>query len=153
MPEEILSVLHRLDTVPLIGRSAEFALPAYLFGHVLVRDTLYAEMPPAERRLFHSQAAHLLSEGSSELIAGGASPAAASSEADQRIGDRAALADVSLLRLRAQSYIGRHPVLALIVLPVVLVPLGWAGVLLSAAAATGLLSSSLRGSVPPPSAS
>src|SRR5258706_8493752 len=43
---------------------------AYLFCHVLVRDTLYAQLPPTERRLFHRQVAHLLGGGNHELIAG-----------------------------------------------------------------------------------
>jgi len=66
------------DLTPVVGAhllqpiyTASSDLPtAYVFCHVLVRDTLYAELPPVERRLFHRQVAHLLGGGNHELIAG-----------------------------------------------------------------------------------
>lgn len=62
---------HLLQPISAAGSD----LPAaYLFCHVLVRQALYAEMPPAERRLLHYQAAHLLSEGNDAVIAGEEQP-------------------------------------------------------------------------------
>lgn len=66
--EELTPVVQAHVLQPIFAAASD--LPAaYLFCHVLVRQALYADMPPASRRLLHQQAAHLLSEGNYAALA------------------------------------------------------------------------------------
>src|SRR5438552_9831327 len=79
-----------------------------------------------------------------EMLNEGLTPESAALRADQRLGDPAVLADAVLTKVRRGSFLGRNPVLSWIVLPVLLLPLSWAGLLFLAAWLGGILSPSSR---------
>src|SRR5688572_12657523 len=65
-----------------------------------------------------------------DLLAGGLTRDAAEAEADRRMGDPAAVAAAACSILRCSTWTGRHPALALILLPAAALLFGWAGLLL-----------------------
>jgi hypothetical protein len=74
----------------------------------------------------------------------GLSPDAAAAEADRRLGDPNTLADAAVAAMRNTSWIGRHPIFALVLLPAMMLPTAWAVLLLAVACINGMLSPSFR---------
>jgi hypothetical protein len=79
-----------------------------------------------------------------ELVRAGATPADAAHAADERMGEPDAVADAACAALRRGSFVWRHRVLVLVILPVVLLPVMWAVVLGLGAWAAGILSPSFH---------
>jgi hypothetical protein len=112
-------------------------------------DTLKRAL--ADRGVPHAYACRLLEELADhrderirQLISQGSSPDAAAAEADRRLGDPTTLADAAVIALSHASWIDRHPLLALVVLPAAALPAAWAGLLLVVAGINGMLSPSFR---------
>jgi hypothetical protein len=74
-----------------------------------------------------------------DLMRDGFSQEQAGVAADRRIGEANALVEAAFAQMRGNSFVGRHRLTCLIVLPVVLLPLSWTIVLVLAAWTTGML--------------
>jgi hypothetical protein len=74
-----------------------------------------------------------------DLMRDGRSLDQAGLEADRRLGEASALVEAAFVEMRRNSFVGRHRLACLIVLPVVVLPLSWTIVLVLAAWTTGML--------------
>lgn len=79
-----------------------------------------------------------------DLLREGMSPEQAEIEADRRMGEPAELAEGAIEKMRRASFVGRHRVLCLILMPVLLLPVSWFLLLGVAAWGAGMLSPAYR---------
>jgi len=79
-----------------------------------------------------------------DLLREGMTPTQAETEADRRIGEPAELANEAFEKMRRASFVGRHRVFSLIVMPILLLPLSWFLLLGVAAWGAGMLSPTYR---------